>query len=56
VERGTPSLQLPQAADVVELERPASPGVDHTLDPAAKKARNLNKKVSIFFAALLSLF
>lgn len=55
---GTPSLQLPQAAGVPELEvveRPASPGADHALDPAAKKARNLNKKVSIF-SALLSSF
>jgi translation initiation factor 2A len=51
VGRGTPSLQLPQAAVVPELERPTSP--DHTLDPAAKKARNLSKKVSIFSASLL---
>ena len=55
VGQGTPSLQLPQAAGVPELERPASPGADHTLDPVAKKARNLNKKVSIFSDPLLSL-
>jgi len=45
VGRETPCLQLPQATSVPELERPASPGADHTLDPAAKKARNLNKKL-----------
>jgi translation initiation factor 2A len=45
VGRGT--LQLPEVAVVPEPERPASPGADQTLDPAAKKARNLNKKVSI---------
>jgi len=41
----TPSLQPAQAAGVLEPERPVSPGADHTLDPAAKKARNLNKKL-----------
>jgi translation initiation factor 2A len=45
---GIPSLQLPLAAPVPEPESLTSPGVDNTLDPAAKKARNLNKKVSIF--------
>jgi len=38
-------LQLPPAAVVPELELPTSPEADHTLDPAAKKARNLNKKL-----------
>ena len=48
--RGTPPLQLSPG----EPELPTSP--DNTLDPAAKKARNLNKKVSFFFGfASLSL-
>jgi len=40
---GTVSLQFPPAATVPDLE--TSPGADSTLDPAAKKARNLNKKL-----------
>ena len=46
---GTPS-QLPLPT-VPEPELPTT--ADNTLDPAAKKARNLNKKVSMFSALLL---
>ena len=44
---GTALLQPPPDFVVSEPEPPAA--VDNALDPAAKKARNLNKKVSIFF-------
>jgi translation initiation factor 2A len=30
---------------VVDAEAPVTPGADSALDPVAKKARNLNKKV-----------
>lgn len=42
---GTLSLQLPPPVVVPEVELPTSPGVDNALDAAAKKARNLNKKL-----------
>ena len=45
--RGTPPLQLPPAPITADPELPMSPGADNTLDPIAKKARNLNKKVGI---------
>lgn len=42
----TPPLQSPPAA-VADEPEPTTPGADNTLDPVAKKARNLNKKVNI---------
>jgi translation initiation factor 2A len=36
---------LPPPVVVPEVELPTSPGVDNALDAAAKKARNLNKKL-----------
>jgi len=40
-----PPLQLPTAPVTANPELPASPGADNALDPIAKKARNLNKKL-----------
>jgi hypothetical protein len=33
------------ATAIVDAEAPVTPGLDSALDAAAKKARNLNKKV-----------
>ena len=46
--RETPPLQPPPAPVTADPELPTSPGADNALDPIAKKARNLNKKVGIF--------
>jgi translation initiation factor 2A len=44
---GNGSLYIPPSDLVVDGESPLTSGLDGALDPAAKKARNLNKKVCI---------
>lgn len=42
---------VPEPVLVVEALSPVTPGLDSSLDPVAKKVRNLNKKVRAFAAS-----
>jgi len=42
-----PPVVITPAPVVVDAEAPVTPGADSALDPVAKKARNLNKKVCV---------